>query len=79
MSTFCNIFLQPGVGEEYAAIGYILNIGDLTVISCSIKSCNADTKNLGSLLTSDKPFQQQSSNLLILLVALCYFIFYMVL
>ena len=79
MSTFCNIFLKPRVGKEYAAIGYILNIGDLATISCSIKSCDADAKNLCSLLTSDKPFQQQSSNLLILLVALCYFQIYVVL
>ena len=33
MSTFGNILLKPGNGEEYATVRYILNIRNLTVIS----------------------------------------------
>ena len=68
VSTFGNILLKPGVGEEYATIRNILNIGNLSVISGSIESGNADAKNLSCFLTSDKSFHQLSSNLSILLI-----------
>ena len=67
MSTFGNILLKSGVGKEYATIRNILNIRNLSVISGSIESGNADAKNLSCFLPSNKSFHQLSSNPLMLL------------
>ena len=63
MCAFCNILLQTRVCEINTAVRNKLDIGDLTTVFGDIKRCNTDAKNLGRILSSNKPFQQHSSNL----------------
>ena len=56
MQAFCDVLLDRFFCKENAAVGYILNIRNLSAESCGIQRCDADTQDLGGIFSANHFF-----------------------
>ena len=56
MQAFCDVLLDGFLCKENAAVGYILNIRNLSAESCGIQRGDADTQDLGGIFSANHFF-----------------------